>query len=92
MKDLNDKGCSLLCNAIVFQAVQDYRRALRGEPIHPRVPVSKTKKEVEKFFESEWFTALTKINGTYLMRKLKEEYINESESYPKYKSAYRHDF
>ena len=91
MKDLNNKGCSLLCHAIVIQAVQDYRKVLRGEPIYSYVAVSKTKKEIEKFFESEWFKSLTKLDSTYLVRKLKEEYINESESYPKYKSPYRTD-
>ena len=85
MKDLNNKGCSLLCNAIVLQAVQDYRKVLRGHRIKRHVSVSETKKELKKFFESEWFGALTKINGTYLMQKLEEEYINESNAYPKYK-------
>ena len=92
MKELNTKGCCLLCQAIVLQAVQDYRKVLRGEPVRPNVAVVKTKKEVEKFFESEWFKLLTKLDGAYLMRKLKEEYVNESESYPKYKSPYRNDF
>ena len=31
------------------------------------------KKDCEEFFVSDWFGNLTEVNGSYLLRKLKEE-------------------
>jgi hypothetical protein len=50
------------------------------------------KKDCEDFFTSGYFSTLTKINGKVLMRKLQEEYANESNSYPKYKTPPRNNF
>ena len=91
MATLNDKGITALCEAIVLQAVQDYRKALRGKQIRPHIPVYKTIKDCEIFFKSDWCKMLTRVNGEYLMRKLQEEYRNESNSYPKYKSPNRNN-
>ncbi len=81
-----------LANNIVLQAVLDYRKTLRGRRADPYVSIEDMKKDCEKFFKSKWFTTLTKVDGKQLMRKLQEEYINESKYYPKYKSPNRNDF
>ena len=67
-----------LANAIVLQACKDYRAALQGEFIGKASPKCAIR-ECEKFFKSEWFTILTKLNGTMLMNKLKDEVRNESQ-------------
>ena len=69
----------LLSNEIVRQAVVDYRGALRGDSLYglTKVPSEKTIEECEKFFRSEWFCLLTKVDGEALMQKLKEEYRDE---------------
>ena len=56
-----------LANAIMFQAVKDYRKALRCAG---RTPL---REELERFFNSGWYSQLTKLDGKYLMRKLQEE-------------------
>lgn len=43
-----------LANAIVLQAVTDYRNALKGISYSRRQPPEKVIKEVKKFFRSEW--------------------------------------
>lgn len=78
-----------LANAIILQAVSDYRKSLRGEKADIYIPVEDMKKDCEKFFQSEWFSTLSKIDGRQLMRKLQEEYASEGNSYPKYKTPNR---
>ncbi len=63
-----------LANAIILQAVKDYRKALRKLNKHPRNESAlNTKCEVERFFRSEWYTLLTKVNPEILISKLNEE-------------------
>lgn len=67
----------VLANAIILQAVTDYRKALRGhtiEKVSPKVMV----KRLEKFFRSDWYRMLTAIDGETIIIRLKEEYSNES--------------
>ncbi len=71
------KGEEELANAIVVQAVKDYRDALRGETIK-RKPPEYTIKECEDFFRSQWYSLLTKVDGEMLIKRLQEEYHNES--------------
>jgi hypothetical protein len=63
-----------LANAIVLQAVRDYRDALKRLE---RSPYSRTllrdKREVERFFRSDWFATLTEIDPVMLMERLKSE-------------------
>ena len=63
-----------LANAIVLQAVKDYRTALKRVARHPkdRDGVA-TKNECERFFRSGWFGVLTGIDPETLMRKLQME-------------------
>ena len=116
----NYDGCGRyerLANAIIEQAVEDYRRARKYLKKHPRteeleatvaaqlaekkkrreqrvklnLPAERikrsreerllvkikdnerTQRETEKFFQSEWFSRLTEINGEWLLKRLKKE-------------------
>ena len=63
-----------LANAIIMQGVKDYRMALKALKQNPNNGTAKdTKAEVERFFRSQWYSALTDISGDYLIRKLNEE-------------------
>ena len=64
-----------LANAIVTQAAHDYRNALNGKSYSEKSP-SKIIKEIEKFFRSEYFETLTKVNGEYLIDMLKQEHLD----------------
>lgn len=65
-----------LANAIVMQAVKDYRKALRKLKKHPHHEVAlTTKREVERFFRSSWYHGLTNLNGELLVRRLQSETI-----------------
>ena len=66
-----------LANAIVVQAVNDYRRALNGKGINKDNgyrPPEYVIREVERFFRSSYFRILTKVNGEYLIDQLKKEH------------------
>ena len=63
-----------LANAIILQAVKDYRRALKQLARNRRnVQAIQTKNDVEWFFRSELFSMLTNINGEKLLNKLRTE-------------------
>ena len=65
-----------LANGIVLQAAKDYREALKGNIVDYKSP-EEVIKDCEEFFTSDWCKALTKVNGKYLMEKLRKEYIDE---------------
>ena len=56
-----------LANAIVLQAVKDYRDALK------RLKKKPGNQTAERFFRSGWYKALTSVDGEYLIQKLREE-------------------
>lgn len=63
-----------LANAIVMQAVKDYRIALLHSKKRPdnngyQIEVA----SLERFFRSGWFGELTSINAEYLIRRVNEE-------------------
>ncbi|MCH3988151.1 MAG: hypothetical protein LKE79_10705 [Lachnospiraceae bacterium] len=63
-----------LANAIILQAVRDYRTALKALRMNPRNKAAQTEKEsVERFFRSQWYQALTTVDGEMLIKKLNEE-------------------
>ena len=63
-----------LANAIILQAVKDYRDALKTLWRNPnKVSATAVKSEVERFFRSSWYTVLTSVDGEMLIRKLQEE-------------------
>ena len=51
-----------LANSIILQAVKDYRNCC-----------NKTRRSIERFFRSEWFSVLTTLDGEMLIKKLREE-------------------
>jgi hypothetical protein len=52
-----------LANAIVLQAVKDYRAALRTLKKSPSSYSARSQKEVlEKFFRSDWYLLLTDLD------------------------------
>jgi len=65
-----------LANAIILQAVKDYRNALRRLKKHPNRDVDLfMKKEVEQFLRSGWYSCLTTVDPEMLIRKLNEEVL-----------------
>lgn len=67
------KAMQDLYNAIIVQAVKDYRSALAGHYVAGRSPLSIIR-ECERFFRSDRFeTMTTAIGGETLIRRLREE-------------------
>ncbi len=63
-----------LANAIILQAVKDYRVALKCLTANPRNrDALADRDEIERFFRSQWFAVLTSVDGEMLIRSLKEE-------------------
>lgn len=63
-----------LAGAIVMQAVKDWRRAVKTLKKKPRKESAKQmKEECERFFRSQWFEDLTDVDGSFILRKLKQE-------------------
>ena len=63
-----------LANAIVIQAAKDYRVALRRLRRNPNNKSALSEiVDLERFFRSEWYAALTNVPGGLLIQKLKEE-------------------
>ena len=52
-----------LANAIIIQAVKDYRRT----------NMPQAHRELKRFFRSEWFSLLSDIDGEMLIQKLEKE-------------------
>ena len=70
----SSRPCENLANAIILQAVTDYRAALKDLIGNPRDKAAQyTKTEVERFFYSGWFSALTDVDGKWLSKKLRKE-------------------
>lgn len=73
-KNLAEDPYERLANAIILQAVSDYRLALKKIRLHPRSGDAQAEiDEVERFFRSQWYTQLTSVDGEYLIRRLREE-------------------
>ena len=69
-----------LANAIVLQAVKDYRWAravLRKKPDDELA--GKVIRDTVRFFRSRWFGTLTKVDRKYLMEQLRKEKRNDEE-------------
>ena len=63
-----------LANAIILRAVQDYRVALKRLKKHPnKKDVENEVIKIEKFFKSQWYQALTSVDGEYLINRLRKE-------------------
>jgi hypothetical protein len=65
-----------LANAIILQAVKDYRFALKRLAKYPRNDSARyTKREIERFFHSGLFNVLTSLNPDLLIQQLQEEVV-----------------
>ena len=65
----------ILANAIVEQAVKDYRWArmvLGKEPLN--IKAMAMRRDTERFFRSAWFGELTSLDGEWLLEKLEGEF------------------
>ena len=63
-----------LANAVILQAVQDYRETCRILKSHPdRKALLKRKKSLERFFLSGWFKKLSALDGKTLLETVKKE-------------------
>jgi hypothetical protein len=79
MPSFEERACQDFANAIVKQAVDDYRNALKGKGYNGKKP-EKIIKEIEKFFLSDYFKLLTKVKGEYLIEQLNKEHIENERS------------
>lgn len=63
-----------LANAIILQAVQDYRKAKTELKKHPFSHAARgMRTSVLCFFRSDWFKVLTNINAEALIKRLNKE-------------------
>ncbi len=63
-----------LANAIIVQAAEDYRAALKKIKAHPKnKDVINEALRIERFFRSGWYQRLTNVDGEFLIRKLQED-------------------
>ena len=63
-----------LANAIILQAVKDYRMALKSLKANSRNSTARADKaEIERFFRSQWYSVLTSVDGEMLIRSLQKE-------------------
>ena len=73
-KNLAENPYEKLANAIVLQAVSDYRAVLKKVKKNPknRDAIDEAL-QIEKFFRSEWYQVLTSVDGEYLIDRLRKE-------------------
>ena len=63
-----------LANAIIVQAAEDYRAALKKIKAHPKnKDVINEALRIERFFRSGWYQRLTNVDGEFLICKLQED-------------------
>ena len=64
----------VLLNAVVMQAVRDFREARRRLKRKPNDrEASASLMEVSRFFRSDYFSAFTKLDGVTILQRLMEE-------------------
>ncbi|OUQ44078.1 hypothetical protein B5E64_14125 [Drancourtella sp. An12] len=62
-----------LANAVIAQAAEDYRAALKKIKAHPKNKDAIDEAlRIERFFRSGWYQRLTNVDGEFLIRKLQE--------------------
>ena len=69
----NEEGIENLTNAIVLQAVKDYRKALKGLSLNGKSSAAVVA-DCERFFRSDWYRQLTNVDGEYLIANIRKEY------------------
>lgn len=73
-KNLAEDPYERMANAIILQAVTDYKTALKKIRKNPgnRDAIDEALR-IERFFRSGWYSQLTSVDGEYLIRRLREE-------------------
>ena len=70
----DDTAYQRLANAIVCQAVKDYRLALLRLRRNPKDRIAREMvQDCEKFFRSEWCYLLSGMDADYFLRKLRDD-------------------
>ena len=73
-KNLAEDPYERLANAIILQAVTDYRSVLKKIRRNPKNKDSVDEAlRIERFFRSDWYSHLTSVDGEYLIRRLRDE-------------------
>ncbi len=73
-KNIPEDPYGRLANAIVIQAAEDYRAALKRIKRNPRNwDAVDEALQIERFFRSGWYQVLTSVDGEYMIRRLQEE-------------------
>ena len=68
-----------LANAIIIQAVKDYRFVLKKLRLNPRDRTAALEKtSLERFFRSDDYRSFTSLGGEFLIRRLREEAKHDS--------------
>ncbi len=68
---MSDEGWKDLANAIILQAVRDFRPAYRRLKRHTNDKLAQdTVREITKFFCSGYFAALTDLDGPALLNRI----------------------
>lgn len=68
-----------LANAIILQAVKDYKRVLHRLGANPRNRDAMHEKErLERFFHSPWYEALTDLDADRLIEGVQERVLQEA--------------
>ena len=64
-----------LANAVVQNAAEEYRAALKRLNKDPENVIAKAEvQELKRFFRSQWYEVLTEVDGEYLIGMLEKEY------------------
>lgn len=73
-KDLDDTAAKRLMDAVVAQAVKEYRSSLIKRKYHGDTDILNGKIiSLENFFRSDWFYALTEMDGERLIAVVKND-------------------
>ena len=72
---MEDPNCwQDLANAVILQAIEDYRRICGKLRFRPGLAgAARAKRELEAFFLSRWFRTLTTLDGQELLASLRRE-------------------
>ena len=73
-KNLAEDPYERMANAIILQAVTDYRAALKRVKRNPKDRERMDEAlRIERFFRSGWYQRLTNVDGEYLICRLQDE-------------------
>ena len=69
---MTDEGCYALAEAIILQAVEDYRTAyLRLKKRPDDVTAAKRVRSLTEFFHGSYFSTISDLDGPLLLQKLR---------------------